>query len=56
MTLEELLAKYEAGERDFSGIDLSEANLSGVKLNEVNLSHANLSIVNSHLAPSCVNT
>jgi uncharacterized protein YjbI with pentapeptide repeats len=52
MTLEELLAKYEAGERDFSGVDLSEANLSGVKLNEANFSHANLSIVNlsgSHL-------
>lgn len=52
MTLEELLAKYEAGERDFRSVDLSEANLSGVKLNEANFSHANLSIVNlsgSHL-------
>ncbi|MBF2008358.1 MAG: pentapeptide repeat-containing protein [Chlorogloeopsis fritschii C42_A2020_084] len=46
MTVEELLAKYEAGMRDFSGIDLSEANLRGVQLSEANFSHANFSIVN----------
>jgi uncharacterized protein YjbI with pentapeptide repeats len=46
MNVEELLAKYEAGVRDFSGVDLPEANLSGVKLNEVNFRHANLSVVN----------
>ncbi len=46
MTVEELLAKYEAGVRDFSGLDLPEANLSGAKLSEANFSHANLSVIN----------
>lgn len=30
MTVEELLRRYAAGERDFSGVDLRGANLSGV--------------------------
>lgn len=46
MTVEEFLAKYAAGVRDFSGVDLAEANLNGAKLNEVILNHANLNVVN----------
>ena len=46
MDVEELLEKYAAGERDFPGVDLSEANLRGVNLSGVNLSQANLSVTN----------
>ena len=46
MNVEELLEKYAAGVRDFTGIDLSEANLSSAKLSGVNLSRANLSVAN----------
>jgi uncharacterized protein YjbI with pentapeptide repeats len=46
MNVEELLEKYAAGVRDFSGVDLSEANLSGVKLSGVNFNQANLSVIN----------
>ena len=46
MKVEELLKRYEAGERDFIGIDLSEANLSGANLSGVNLSEASLSVTN----------
>ncbi len=53
MTVEELLAKYEAGLRDFSGIDLSEANLSGAKLAQANFSYANLNVVNFSGANLC---
>ena len=37
MTVEELLKKYAAGERNFAGINLTEANLSGVNLSGANL-------------------
>jgi uncharacterized protein YjbI with pentapeptide repeats len=56
MDASELLARYAAGERDFCGVDLSDAylwgaNLSGANLSEaklcgVNLSEANLSGAN----------
>jgi uncharacterized protein YjbI with pentapeptide repeats len=43
MTAEELLERYAAGERDFSGVDLSGVDLEEVYLEEVNLQGANLS-------------
>lgn len=53
MTAEELLKRYEAGERDFRGVNLSEeillwadlrgANLSGANLRRANFNWANLS-------------
>src|SRR5919199_1164249 len=46
MTVEELLKKYAAGERNFAGINLTEANLSGVNLSGANLKGANLSVAN----------
>lgn len=51
MTAEELIRRYAAGERDFSGTDLrgadlSEADLRGVDLSEANLREANLSGAN----------
>lgn len=46
MEVEELLKRYAAGERDFTGVNLCEVNLSRVNLSGCNLSHANLSIAN----------
>lgn len=46
MDVSELIARYEAGERDFREADLSCADLSGVNLYEVNLIDANLSYAN----------
>lgn len=46
MQAEDLLKKYAAGERDFSGVDLTEANLSRANLSGVNFSNAILSIAN----------
>jgi uncharacterized protein YjbI with pentapeptide repeats len=46
MTVEELLKQYAAGERNFAGINLTEANLSGVNLSGANLKGANLSVAN----------
>jgi len=46
MDEEEVLNRYEAGERDFMGILLTEANLSGVNLSEANFSGANLCVAN----------
>lgn len=46
MSVRELLEKYTAGERDFSGINLTEANLSRVHLCHANFSRAILSIAN----------
>ncbi|WP_341730735.1 pentapeptide repeat-containing protein [Microcoleus sp. EPA2] len=46
MTVEELLTKYATGERNFAGINLTEANLSGVNLSGANLKGANLSVAN----------
>jgi hypothetical protein len=43
MTPEELLARYAAGERDFSGVNLIGVNLEEICLEEVNLQGANLS-------------
>jgi Pentapeptide repeats (8 copies) len=45
MTAEELLERYAAGERDFSGVDLSGANLTQADLRDIDLSRANLSRV-----------
>jgi uncharacterized protein YjbI with pentapeptide repeats len=42
MTAEELLERYAAGERDFSGVDLREADLTAIDLSCINLSNANL--------------
>ncbi|BAY82420.1 pentapeptide repeat protein [Calothrix parasitica NIES-267] len=50
MHLQELLKRYAAGERDFSGVDLSGADFDDFsgqkKLSEINLSNSNLSKVN----------
>jgi uncharacterized protein YjbI with pentapeptide repeats len=46
MTAEELLQCYAAGERDFSGVDLSYANLAGADLRDINLSDACLAGIN----------
>ncbi|MDY6938188.1 MAG: pentapeptide repeat-containing protein [Cyanobacteriota bacterium] len=46
MSVQELIKKYAAGERDFEAIDLAEANLSRVNLGGSNLSRATLSIAN----------
>ena len=42
MTAEELLERYAAGERDFSGVDLRGVNLSGANLYGVMLYDADL--------------
>ena len=42
MTAEELFERYAAGERDFSGADLSDEDLSLTNLNNINLSKATL--------------
>ncbi|MDZ8140998.1 MAG: pentapeptide repeat-containing protein [Nostoc sp. DedQUE04] len=42
MDAEELLQRYAAGERDFSGVDLEGANLVRANLSEANLRGANL--------------
>ena len=46
MDVNELLARYEAGERDFFGVDLSSANLSGVNLSGADMLGANISSAN----------
>jgi uncharacterized protein YjbI with pentapeptide repeats len=46
MSVQELLGKYTAGERDFSGVNLTEANLSRAHLCRANFSRAILSIAN----------
>ncbi len=48
MNVEELLRRYKAGEKDFTGVNLAEANLKGSSLNSgsVNLSQANLTRAN----------
>lgn len=46
MEVEELLQRYAAGERDFSGVNLCEVNLSRINLSGANFSGANLSIAN----------
>ena len=46
MTAEELLERYAAGERDFSGANLYDANLNGADLNGANLTDANLTGAN----------
>jgi uncharacterized protein YjbI with pentapeptide repeats len=38
MNRDELLKRYAAGERDFSGVDLGRANLYGIDLSSANLS------------------
>ncbi|BAY83552.1 pentapeptide repeat protein [Calothrix parasitica NIES-267] len=46
LNAEELLERYAAGERDFSGINLSGIDLSETDLLRINLSCANLSGAN----------
>lgn len=46
MNRQELLDRYQAGERNFTYINLSGANLSGVNLQEIDLTGANLTGVN----------
>jgi uncharacterized protein YjbI with pentapeptide repeats len=46
MKAEDILKRYQVGERDFGAIDLTEANLSGANLSGANLSGANLSVAN----------
>ena len=43
MDRDELLRRYEAGERDFAGFDLRGINLCGSSINEYNLSGIDLS-------------
>ncbi|MEG4496412.1 pentapeptide repeat-containing protein [Microcoleus sp. F10-C6] len=43
ISAEEFLKRYNQGERDFTGINLSGVDLSGKTLHSVNLSNANLS-------------
>lgn len=42
MDTNELLRRYQAGRRDFTWIDLTEANLASAKLTGINLSRSNL--------------
>jgi uncharacterized protein YjbI with pentapeptide repeats len=46
MDAEELLQRYAAGERDFSGVDLSGVNLNIGKLDKYDPSRNNLSGIN----------
>ncbi len=46
MKAEEVLAQYNAGNREFSALDLSEANFSGANLSGANFTGANLTVVN----------
>ena len=46
ISAEELLNHYQAGERDFSGLDLRGIDLSTAKLTGINFSKANLSDAN----------
>lgn len=46
MQVQDLLERYQKGERDFSQVDLSGARLSGVNLRDVNLTGANLAEAN----------
>jgi uncharacterized protein YjbI with pentapeptide repeats len=50
MDASELLVRYAAGERDFTGINFSKAELSGTDLREINLSGANMSDANLNFA------
>jgi uncharacterized protein YjbI with pentapeptide repeats len=42
MTAEELLERYAAGERDFSGVELTNISLIRAKLSEIDLTNASL--------------
>lgn len=44
--VEEILAKYEAGERNFSGVIMCEVNFSRANLSGANFSNATLSLTN----------
>jgi uncharacterized protein YjbI with pentapeptide repeats len=46
MTIEELLSRYRAGQRDFRNLNLIAANLRNVNLSGANLSGANLTRAN----------
>ena len=46
VSAEEFLLQYNAGQRDFTGINLAGVNLSGKDLNKINLSKANLKQAN----------
>jgi uncharacterized protein YjbI with pentapeptide repeats len=46
MTAEELLSRYAAGERNFSGVDLRNIDPSGSCLININSSEADLSGTN----------
>lgn len=46
MQAEDIIKKYAAGERDFSGMDLTEINLSRANLTGANFRNATLSIAN----------
>lgn len=46
MQVQDLLDRYQQGERDFAHVDLSGASLSGVNLRDVNFTGANLSGAN----------
>jgi uncharacterized protein YjbI with pentapeptide repeats len=58
MTVQELLERYERGERDFRGANLIGAGLFGVNLSRADLSRAKLSRANlrgANLTGSCLN-
>ncbi|MBR8833364.1 MAG: pentapeptide repeat-containing protein [Stigonema ocellatum SAG 48.90 = DSM 106950] len=46
ISAEEFLSRYKAGQRDFTGINISGVNLSGQTLTDLNLSRANLKKTN----------
>jgi len=46
MQVQDLIERYQRGERDFAYVDLSGASLSGINLRDVNLTGANLTGAN----------
>lgn len=42
----DIVKRYQAGERNFTGINLNEANLSRIKLSQANLSRASFMVAN----------
>lgn len=46
MEIQEFIARYKQGERNFTGVDLSGAILTGINLQDINLTGANLTGAN----------
>lgn len=57
MDVDELVQRYTAGERDFTGVNLTGANLSGINLSGANFTQAFLpftTLDRSLLAGACL--